>query len=244
MFVVGIIPARYASSRFPGKPLALIDGVTMIERVYKGALEAKSLDELRVATDDDRIAHACREFGAPVDLTRSDHATGSDRMTEVISKIDCDIAVNIQGDEPLIKGHVIDAAVASLIQTPQAVVSTVAHSAKIDALEDPNRVKVVTNHNNLALYFSRAAIPFSRDQTNESHDSVLQHVGLYAYRKDFLLEYKNLRPSALEEIEALEQLRILENGFNIVVARIYNWSSSPVDSPEDITRVADILSRT
>ena len=241
MVVVGIIPARYGSTRFPGKPLARINGVSMIERVYKGALGAESLDDIRVATDDIRIAKACKIFGANVEMTRPDHLTGSDRIAEAIAKIRCDIVVNIQGDEPLIEGHVIDAAVNSLIQTPEAEVSTVAHAANVDDLQDPDRVKVVTNHKNLALYFSRAEIPFTRVPTDEVHKNRLQHVGLYAYRRSFLLDYVRFHPSALEKIESLEQLRILENGFNIVVARIHNWSSCPVDSPKDIVKVEKIL---
>jgi len=239
MTAVGVIPARYASTRFPGKPLALIRGVPMIERVYRGCVEASSLDEVRIATDDSRIAEACAAFGAPVEMTRADHASGSDRLAEVAERLDCEIVVNIQGDEPLIVGYVIDAAVKALREAPSAVLSTLAHRAPREAWDDPNRVKVVTDRNGRALYFSRSAIPFARDPEGEA--SLLQHVGLYAYRREFLARYAEFAPTPLELTESLEQLRVLENGFEIAVAEIEGWSSCPVDVPEDIARVEALL---
>lgn len=238
MSVLGLIPARYASSRFPGKPLAMIRGQTMIERVYRGAAEASRLDDLRIATDDPRIADACRAFGAPVEMTRPEHETGSDRLAEVAARESAEIVVNIQGDEPLMRGFVIDAAVKALQTASTAVMSTVAHHLPTGALEDPNRVKVVCNQRGGALYFSRAPIPFPRQASTAP---VLQHVGLYAFRRDFLLEYAKLAPTPLEICESLEQLRVLEHGYEIQVAEISDWESCPVDIPADIQRAEALL---
>jgi 3-deoxy-manno-octulosonate cytidylyltransferase (CMP-KDO synthetase) len=212
----------------------MIRGKTMIERVYRGAAEASRLDDLRVATDDPRIADACRAFGAPVEMTRSDHETGSDRLAEVAGRVPAEIVVNIQGDEPLIRGFVIDAAVEALQKSGAAVMSTVAHRLPTGAEEDSNRVKVVCDLSGGALYFSRAPIPFPREASTAS---VLQHVGLYAFRREFLLDYAKLAPTPLETRESLEQLRVLEHGYKIQVAEIADWESCPVDVPADIRRV-------
>ena len=160
MRAVGLIPARHRASRFPGKPLALIAGMPMIQRVWRGARSAKSLERVIVATDDARIADACRGFGAEVALTRADHASGTDRIAEVAAGLDCDVVVNVQGDEPLIEGFVIDAVVAALTEDPEVQIATLVHAAEPDALGDPNRVKVVLDRRGRALYFSRSAIPF------------------------------------------------------------------------------------
>ncbi len=242
MSVLGLIPARYASTRFPGKPLAPILGVPMIERVYRGAAEATCLDDLRVATDDARIADACRDFGAAVCMTRADHATGSDRIAEVAGREDAEIVVNIQGDEPLIEGFVIDAAVNALREENDAVMSTLAHALPAVAQDDPNRVKVVCDQRGGALYFSRAPIPFRRNA--DAAAPVLQHIGLYAYRRAFLLDYAKLAATPLEKGEALEQLRVLEHGHRIQVATIEAWQSFPVDVPADVPRVeAELIRR-
>jgi 3-deoxy-manno-octulosonate cytidylyltransferase (CMP-KDO synthetase) len=235
MRAVGVIPARYQSSRFPGKPLAPIAGVPMIQRVWRGARGAKSLERVIVATDDARIADACRGFGAEVALTRADHASGTDRIAEVAAGLDCDVVVNVQGDEPLIEGFAIDAVVAALDDDPEALIATLVHAAESDALGDPNRVKVVLDRRGRALYFSRSAIPFEHQREAESR--CWQHVGLYAYRREFLLRFAALAPTPAERAEGLEQLRALEHGFPIRCAVIEGWTSAAVDVPADIAQV-------
>ena len=243
MRAVGLIPARYQASRFPGKPLAVIAGVSMIERVWRGARGAKSLERVIVATDDARIAEACRGFGAQVALTRADHASGTDRIAEVAAGLDCDVVVNVQGDEPLIEGFVIDAAVAALAEDSDAQMATLVHAAEPDALGDPNRVKVVLDRFGRALYFSRSAIPFAR--AGEPAPRCWQHVGLYAYRREFLLRFAALPQTPAERAEGLEQLRALEHGFAVRCAVIEGWTSAAVDAPEDVAAVeARLLERT
>jgi 3-deoxy-manno-octulosonate cytidylyltransferase (CMP-KDO synthetase) len=233
MRAVGVIPARYQASRFPGKPLAVIAGVSMIERVWRGTRSAKSLECVIVATDDARIAGVCRGFGAEVALTRADHASGTDRIAEVAATLDCDVVVNVQGDEPLIEGFVIDALVKALTDDPEVQMATLAHAAEAEALGDPNRVKVVLDRRGRALYFSRSAIPFPRD----GEPRCLQHVGIYAYRRAFLPRFAALAPTPAERAEGLEQLRALEHGFPIRCAVIEGWTSAAVDVPADVEAV-------
>jgi 3-deoxy-manno-octulosonate cytidylyltransferase (CMP-KDO synthetase) len=240
MRAVGVIPARYSASRFPGKPLVSIGGMPMIQRVYEGACRAKSLRQVLVATDDERIAGCCRGFGARVVMTSPDHPTGTDRLAEVAAGLDDEIVVNVQGDEPLVEGFVIDAAVAALLESPAAPMSTIVHEAEPDALGDPNRVKVVMDRSGHALYFSRSPIPYRRGGARPAR--IFQHVGLYAYRRDFLLDYVNLVPTEAEQSEALEQLRALEHGHRIRCAVVEGWRSVPVDTPEDVARVEAALS--
>ena len=235
MTAVGIIPARYEASRFPGKALASIAGQPMLRRVWEGARTAKSLSTLMVATDDARIAGACSEFGAEVVMTSADHPTGTDRLAEVARDLSDDLIVNIQGDEPLIEGFVIDAAVEALLAEPEASMSTVVHPAEPDALDDPNRVKVVLDRRGFALYFSRSRIPALRNP--DALPRYWQHVGVYVYRRPFLLEFIHLEPTAAERSEALEQLRALEHGHRIATAVVSDWRSVPVDVPEDVARV-------
>jgi 3-deoxy-manno-octulosonate cytidylyltransferase (CMP-KDO synthetase) len=238
MHAVGIIPARYASTRFPGKPLATIAGIPMIQHVYQRTRAAKRLDDVLVATDDERIALACRAFGAPVIMTRADHPTGTDRLAEASRSLDADIVVNVQGYEPLIEGFVIDAAVAALLESPETPMSTVVHALDGDARDDPNRVKVVIDRHGHALYFSRSAIPYLRGDVEPCG---WQHIGLYAYRKSFLLEFVDLARTPAEKAEELEQLRALEHGHRIRVAVIDGWSSASVDVPDDLARVERLL---
>jgi 3-deoxy-manno-octulosonate cytidylyltransferase (CMP-KDO synthetase) len=233
---VAVIPARHAATRFPGKPLVPIAGVPMLRRVYEGACRAKRVNAVLVATDDERIASACAAFGAEVALTSPDHATGTDRIAEAVQGRSEPIVVNVQGDEPLIEGFVIDAAVEALEADPGAPMSTVAHLADEAALADPNRVKLVRDRRGRALYFSRAPIPHRRDAVS-FRAPILQHVGLYAYRREFLLELVRLPRTPLEESEALEQLRALEHGASIQVALVDGWHSVPVDVPADVARV-------
>lgn len=240
MTVLAILPARYGSTRFPGKPLTPIAGKPMIQHVYERTLAAKSVDEVVVATDDARIEAACTAFGARVEMTRSDHPTGTDRLAEVAARCDHDVIVNVQGDEPLIEGFVVDAAVEALLRDDRAAMSTIVHRAAPEAFDDPNRVKVVLDSAGFALYFSRAPIPFRRKDTGIAP---LQHVGLYVYRRDFLLEIVTLERSPAERAEELEQLRALENGYRIRAAEIEGWTSVPVDVPEDVPIVEAALAR-
>jgi 3-deoxy-manno-octulosonate cytidylyltransferase (CMP-KDO synthetase) len=241
MSAVGIIPARYASSRFPGKPLAPIAGVPMLQRVYEGARRAKRLRDVLVATDDERIAEGCRRFGARAVMTSPHHATGTDRLAEASQGLADAIVVNVQGDEPLIEGFVIDAAVAALEEAPEAPMATVVHRAEPADLADPNRVKVVLDRRGFALYFSRAPIPHLREPGEAP--PLWQHVGLYAYRREFLARYVALPPTPLERAEQLEQLRALEHGHRIRVAIVEGWRSVPVDVPGDVARVEALLAR-
>jgi 3-deoxy-manno-octulosonate cytidylyltransferase (CMP-KDO synthetase) len=238
MHAVGIIPARYASTRFPGKPLATIAGAPMIQHVYERTRQAKRIDEVLVATDDERIAEICAGFGAPVVMTRSDHPTGTDRLAEAARQIDAEIVVNVQGDEPLIEGFVIDAAVEALVEAPDTEMSTVVHELEGDARSDPNRVKVVIDQNGFALYFSRSPIPYPR---GEPAPASWQHIGLYAYRRSFLLDFVELPRTPAERAEELEQLRALEHGHRIRVAVVEGWRSAPVDVPSDLHRVERLL---
>ena len=240
MTVLAILPARYGSTRFPGKPLTPIAGRPMIQHVWERTRAAHSVDAVVVATDDDRIAETCRGFGAEVEMTRSDHPTGTDRLAEVAERRPHDVIVNVQGDEPLIEGFVIDAAVSSLLEDERAAMSTVVHRAEPEAWDDPNRVKVVLDAEGFALYFSRAPIPYRRKET-DIHP--LQHVGLYVYRRDFLLEIVQLDRSPAERAEELEQLRALENGYRIRAAEVEGWTSVPVDVPEDVNLVEAQLAR-
>lgn len=241
MSAAGIIPARYGSTRFPGKALAPIDGVPMIQRVWQGATRATSLRRTIVATDDERIADACRAFGAPVAMTASDRATGTDRVAEAARRLEEDIVVNIQGDEPLIEGFVIDAAVEALLRDADTCMSTVVHAAEPAAGVDPNRVKAVLDSRGFALYFSRSPIPARRDRSAPTR--YWQHVGLYAYRRDFLQKLVRLPRTPAERAEELEQLRALEHGYPIRAAIVEGWQSVPVDLPEDVARVERALAR-
>jgi 3-deoxy-manno-octulosonate cytidylyltransferase (CMP-KDO synthetase) len=241
MTAVGVIPARWASSRFPGKALAEIAGQPMIRRVWEGARRAKRLRDVIVATDDARIAEACRGFGAAVAMTRADHATGTDRLAEVAEQLDDEIVVNIQGDEPLIEGFVIDAAVDALAGDAGADMATVVHPALPGEIDDPNRVKVALDRRGYALYFSRSRIPALRDPKQAPR--YWQHVGLYAYRRPFLLRFVTLARTPLETAEELEQLRALEHGHRIRCAAIEGWSSTAVDVPADVARVEARLAR-
>lgn len=238
MSVLAVLPARHGSTRFPGKPLTPIAGKPMIQHVWERTCTARRVDAVVVATDDDRIREACEAFGARVEMTRGDHPTGTDRLAEVAARHDHDVLVNVQGDEPLIEGFVIDATVEALLRDDHAAMSTVVHRAEPEAFEDPNRVKVVVDVHGLALYFSLAPIPFRRRETGLAP---LQHVGLYGYRREFLLDFVKLSRSPAEEAEELEQLRALEHGHRIRVAEIEGWQSVPVDVPEDVVRVETAL---
>jgi len=238
MSVLAILPARFGSTRFPGKPLTPIAGKPMIQHVWERTRLAKHVDAVMIATDDERIRSVCEGFGAEVEMTASDHPTGTDRLAEVASRHEHEIIVNVQGDEPLIEGFVIDTAIEALLRDDNTAMSTIVHRAEPAAFDDPNRVKVVVDTNGIALYFSRAPIPFRRKDLGLLP---LQHVGLYVYRRDFLLDFVKLPRSPAEEAEELEQLRALENGYRIRAAEVEGWTSVPVDVPEDVPIVEAAL---
>ena len=246
MRVTAIIPARYASTRFPGKPLADILGKPMIQWVYERTAAAKSVDRVIVATDDERIAEAVRRFGGEALMTRADHPTGTDRLAEVAAGIETELVVNVQGDEPLIAPRMIDQAVAPFKRSPGIPMGTLKTPIReVAEYLNPNVVKVVTDRQGFALYFSRAPIPHPRDLVwdLEAHlESVgaAKHIGLYVYRRDFLLTYPKLPATPLENLEKLEQLRALEHGFRIRVVET-ELVSQGVDTPEDLERVCALL---
>jgi 3-deoxy-manno-octulosonate cytidylyltransferase (CMP-KDO synthetase) len=238
--VVGIIPARWASSRFPGKPLVDLLGKPMIQHVYERSRQARTLERLVVATDDDRIFQAVRAFGGEVVMTRADHPTGTDRLAEAAAGMDAEIIVNIQGDEPLIEPEVIDAAAQPLLDDPSIPMGTLrARITDPEALHNPNVVKVVVDRQGFALYFSRALIPYARDK-DVSEVTYYYHPGLYVYRKEFLLKYASLPPTPLELTEKLEQLRALEHGYRIKVVETAHHPVS-VDRPEDVEHVVRLM---
>lgn len=239
--VVVVIPARYGSSRLPGKPLVSLAGKPMVQRVYERAKLAQTVSRVVVATDDQRIVDAIQVIGGEARLTRSDHRTGTERIAEVAAHDSGDIFVNVQGDEPLIDPAAIDTAVGALLEEPAAQVATIAtvvrHAADV---MDPNVVKTVLDFEGNALYFSRAPIPWIRDTQQKMSVKYWKHLGLYVFQKDALLEYPTLPQGDLEKIEQLEQLRWLENGWKIRVAEVTHDSVS-VDVPEDVARVEKLL---
>lgn len=235
--ILGVIPARFASSRFPGKALARIAGKTMLEHVFERASRARYLSKLIVATDDDRIYEEARRFGAPVRMTRADHLSGTDRVAEIASADTASLVVNIQGDEPLIDPDAIDAAILLLADDPNAPMGTLKKSITDPAeIHNPNVVKVVSDTAGNAIYFSRHAIPYARGENTQ----YFKHIGLYVYRRDFLLGYSTLPVGPLETAERLEQLRALENGFPIRVAQT-EYESLGVDTPEDFDRISKLF---
>ncbi len=236
MNILGIIPARYASTRFLGKPLHVIAGKPLIQHVVEQCQQAKSLHEVIVATDDLRIADAVRTF-CRVEMTRSDHPSGSDRIAEVAERLDCDAVVNIQGDEPLIEPGVVDAVANALNKSNMSTAATRIRS--VEEYESPNAVKVVVSASGRALYFSRRTIPFVRDAASRSSDEqlaafpFLKHVGIYGYRRETLLRLVKFPVSPLENAEKLEQLRALENGMRIDAALV-DVAPLGVDTPADL----------
>ena len=242
MNIAGIIPARYDSSRFPGKPLELLDGKPLIEHVASRCLLAKRLSEVIVATDDQRIADVAARF-CRVEMTRADHPSGSDRVAEVAKRCEFDAIVNIQGDEPMIDPDVIDQ-VAVLLDDNE--MSTAAVPIAADEHQNPNAVKVVVNAASHALYFSRHTIPYLRDAADAPSEEqlaafpFLKHLGIYGYRREILLHLVAQPVSPLEQAEKLEQLRALENGISIAVA-VVDHDSVGIDTPEDLQRVNEIL---
>ena len=245
--IVAIIPARYGASRFPGKPLALIDRVPMVVRVMERTRSARGISRVLVATDDDRIAEVVRRAGGEAVMTRGDHVSGTERLAEVAVTVMAPFYLNVQGDEPLIEPAALEALVSSVADAPVdgnapgvATLATPVRNSEDAA--DPHVVKVVLNAAGNALYFSRAAIPHRRGSTSGEHAPPvgLKHLGVYLYSREVLLAFATLPPGHLERIEQLEQLRLLENGYAIRVV-VTPYDSVSVDVPEDVARVEALL---
>jgi 3-deoxy-manno-octulosonate cytidylyltransferase (CMP-KDO synthetase) len=240
--ILGVIPARYASSRFPGKALVSIAGKTMLQHVWERASQARYLTSIVIATDDPRIRDAAQDFRARVVMTRSDHVSGTDRVAEAASASAAQVVVNIQGDEPMLDPAAIDAAVLGLLEHDEIPMGTLKKRIEDRAeIGDPNVVKVVTDHEGNALYFSRSPIPHGRE-SSDAPPAHFKHIGLYVYRRDFLLAYSDLPIGPLEQAERLEQLRALENGFKIRVIET-EYESLGVDTPEDWHRVSALYEK-
>ncbi len=239
--IIGIIPARFASTRLMGKPLAVIGNKPMIQHTYESTLKSKLLNEVIIAVDDEKVAQVARAFGAKVVVTPKDIATGSDRIAYVAKDLPAaKIIVNIQGDEPFIQGEMIDQAIEPLLFDLNVNVSTLAKRIdNVNDLRSPSVVKVVFDYQNFALYFSRSPIPYVREAKNNfdriQKAEIYKHIGLYVYRKDSLLKFTGLEPTDLEQIEKLEQLRMLENGFKIKIVTT-DFETLAVDTPEDLQR--------
>ena len=248
MNIIAIIPARYASSRLPGKPLADLCGKPMIQRVYEQAKKSTLITDVIIATDDERIAAVVKSFGGKAQMTPVDIQSGSDRIALVAKSLQADFVVNVQGDEPLINPQLIDQTIQALIDDHGAVVSTaVKRTESPQDIFNFSIVKVVLDKNNHALYFSRSPIPHIRDAKKDSEwfngTIFYKHFGLYVYRADFLQHYTTLPQSPLEKAEKLEQLRILEHGYTITCV-LTEYESIPVDTPEDLEKVAAHLKQT
>lgn len=242
--VVAIIPARYHSNRFEGKPLAHIMGKPMIQHVYERAQKVSLLSKVVVATDDERIVDCVRGFNGEVVMTRPDHASGSDRLAEAATLLDIpeqDVVVNIQGDQPLFPAEVVEQVATPLIDDPALPMSTLIYKIiRPEEINDPNHVKTVFDRNGKALYFSRSPIPFQRDPQDPRIPTYYKHLGFYAYRKGFLLTFVSLPEGEWERFEKLEQLRALEYGYAIKVV-LTEHDSVEVDTPRDLERVEEIM---
>ena len=239
--VVGVIPARFASTRLLGKPLADICGKPMIQHTYESVLKSKLINEVVIAVDDEKVAKVARSFGAKVIVTPKNILTGSDRAAYAAKELtQAKIIVNIQGDEPFIPATMVDQAIEPLLFDKSINVSTLAKKIDyVQELKSPSVVKVVFDYQNFALYFSRSPIPFVRDARTNTEKiqlaEIYKHIGLYVYRKEWLLKFSQLKPTDLEQIEKLEQLRMLENGFKIKIV-VTEFESISVDTPDDLDR--------
>ena len=243
--VIGVIPARWGATRFEGKILANLLGKPMIQHVWENAKKAKTLDDLVVACDDERILKVVEGFGGKAIYTSPDQPSGTDRLAEVVNPLDVEIAVNIQGDEPLMKPIMIDSLVIALENEDKAQMATMIKKIENDdELTNSNVVKVVVDKNGYALYFSRYSIPYNRtgENSREKRPIYYKHIGLYAFTKDFLFTFRNLPKSSLENAEKLEQLRVLEYGYKIKTVET-RLDTVGVDIPEDLKRVEDMLLR-
>lgn len=243
MKFIGIIPARYASTRFPGKPLALLGGKPVIQHVYEKV--AAVLEAAYVATDDERIYDAVKSFGGQVVMTRTDHKSGTDRIEEAIEKIggECDVVVNVQGDEPFVAKSQLDT-ICHCFDDPTTQIATLGKPFEsMEAVQNPNSPKIVVDNMGFAMYFSRSVIPYVRGKEKSSwltHYPFLKHLGIYAYRKDVLRQVTQLPQSSLEIAESLEQLRWLQNGFKIKVGTT-DVETVGIDTPQDLERAEEFL---
>jgi 3-deoxy-manno-octulosonate cytidylyltransferase (CMP-KDO synthetase) len=241
--ILTVVPARYASTRFPGKIIAPLAGKPLVYQTYLRALQAKLVSEALIATDDQKVVDALAPFDVRVVMTRVDHASGTDRIAEVAEHTDAEIIVNVQGDEPLLSPEIIDETIQPLLDQPDVVMSTARRLITDPAdLDDTNVVKVVCDLNGHALYFSRECIPHIRDAADRAAQPPCywQHVGLYVYRRDFLLKFAQMPLSPLEKLEKLEQLRVLENGYKIAVVDT-EYEAVGVDTPADLERVRRLM---
>jgi len=243
MDVIGVIPARYSSTRFEGKVLADILGKSMLQHVWERAKEALLLEDLIIACDDERIKTKALEFGAKVVFTSKAHPSGADRITEVVNPLDVKVIVNIQADEPLVHPSMIDEVARAVLEDSTVSVATVMKRIEdTQQLNDPNVVKVVVNKLGFALYFSRSLIPHRQVNSEVLKPNYYKHIGLYAYSKDFLFTFRNLPPLDLEKTECLEQLRVLEYGYNIKVVET-KFETIGVDTLKDLEKVKEYLAK-
>ncbi|HPO14912.1 MAG TPA: 3-deoxy-manno-octulosonate cytidylyltransferase [Candidatus Hydrogenedentes bacterium] len=241
--ILAVVPARYASTRFPGKIIAPLLGKPLVVHTFERACQASLVTETLIATDDPIVVEAVKPYNVPVMLTRADHQSGTDRIAEVVEKHPADIIVNVQGDEPLIDRNTIDEAIRPLLERPEVMMTTARRLiTDPEDVENPNVVKVVCDTRGDALYFSRWPIPYIRDETDRGREPFChwQHIGLYVYRRDFLLQYAKMPLTPLEKLEKLEQLRALENGYKIAVIDT-DYEALGVDTKEDLVRVEAVL---
>lgn len=239
MRVLGVVPARFGSSRFPGKPLIDLKGKSMIQRVYEGAKKSKLISDLIVATDDIRILKEVERFGGKAEMTLEAHPSGTDRCAEVMSRnSDFDLVINIQGDEPLVDARQLDSLIEVFSDSSVQIATLATENISAEDIHNPNRIKVVVDHLNNALYFSRSAIPNAQNFTGNSFDiyPFSRHIGLYAYRCDILKQITKLEPSSLEKIESLEQLRWMYYGYKIKVIKT-DIETPNIDVPSDVAKV-------
>jgi 3-deoxy-manno-octulosonate cytidylyltransferase (CMP-KDO synthetase) len=241
MRTIAIVPARYGSSRLPGKPLKDIAGKPMVQHVYERVKAARLIDEVIVATDDTRVASAVESFGGKVAMTSVDHPNGTSRAAEVVAGMEADIVINVQGDEPLISPRMIDELAQAMQADPPPACATLCYRIGEEHYHDPNVVKVVMDRAGNALYFSRSLIPYGR---NTDQQAVYEHIGIYGYTKEFLLLYVTLEETPLANTESLEQLRVLENGYPMrVMVSKHPYEALSVDDEDDLRRVREIVSR-
>lgn len=249
MKIVAVIPARYKSTRFEGKPIAPILGKPMIRHVYEGVVKSKRLSDVIIATEDSRVYDICSDFGAKVVMTKESHLSGTDRIIEAIADTEADIVLNIQGDEPLVTTEIIDALLKPFDEQDGSNSDIVYTSVKtpifsVEEFLDPNVVKVVVDKNDFGIYFSRNPIPYDRENPKagiEGKETLgFKHLGFYGYRRDFLFEFGEMPPSHLEKKEKLEQLRAIENGYRIKLETV-GISTIPVDMPSDIKKVENFI---
>ena len=241
--ILAVIPARFASQRFPGKVIAELAGKPLVVHTYERTIQAKCISRALIATDDEKVVDALAPYDIEVVMTSPHHPSGTDRIAEVARTSTADIIVNVQGDEPMLDPITIERAVDAMVKNPTLSMATAKHAiTKAEDIQDPNVVKVVTDKNGMALYFSRSPIPHMRDINAQTPDHPVywQHIGLYVFRRSFLLDYADMAPTELEGLEKLEQLRALENGHKIAVVET-DFKTIGVDTPGDLERVRKLL---